>query len=347
MEIRSYRNGDEEEITKLAERVFNITMSRELWAWKFLGSPYGDSVITVAEDHGEIVGHCGAIRLDVRNEGRILPAFMGVDAMVAPEYRGKGLFQEIETHLNESYRKRGAALTFSFANPSSSRLLERYGVRQNLGEIESQTKVTNYVKFLCARVSAKVSGNKGKGWPRKAELLPSFVEKKQGEITLESTARFGSEVEDLWHSPCPSSRIMVAKGSEYLNWRYIDHPEKSYSPILVRKSGELVGLIVMGTLEFPYRKGTIADCYFKDGRDEALMKLALAQAVRYIKETGLESVTAWMPSESAAGKVLVGSGFTRRSSEVFLMVTAFDTSLSEVALQKGNWYYTLGDSDVG
>jgi GNAT superfamily N-acetyltransferase len=345
VEIRRYIEGDEERIISLAERVFDLRMSRNFWSWKFQGSPFGRSSIVVAEDSGEIVGHLGAIRLDVRIDGSTFPAFQGLDAMVAPEHRGKGLLRELENRMDEIHLEKGAALAFGFANRDSGRLLERYGTKQRLGEIESRTKVTNHPRFLVHRVRAKLLGVGKRRRPGQTPALPAFRTVKAGDITMEETSRFGREADDLCHSSCPVGRVMPAKSSEYLNWRYLDHPVNGYKPLLVRNRGELTGLLVMGILEFPFRKAIIADCLFRND-DLGILKFALDRAVSYIRGAGLESLTAWMPWESSPGEILGASGFKKRGSEVYLMATVFDKSLRDVILKKENWYYTFGDSDV-
>jgi hypothetical protein len=331
---------------RLMERVFRLRMSRELWAWKFLGSPFGDSVIIVAEHGGQIVGHCGGIRLDLRIEGETCPAFMGVDAMVASEYRGKGIFREMEILMDRKFLEQGAALVFSFANASSRRLLELYRLRKNLGEIESQTRVIHHLTFLLARMRARVRRGGTSRGPGCDDALPPFTEAREGDITMGSMDRFGGEVDDLCRRSFPSSRIMVARGRDYLNWRYMAHPGKRYEPILVRRNGHPVGLIVIGRLELPFRKGTVADCCFTDCEEDVL-KFALNQIVDYVKGTDLESVTSWMPRMSPPGRVLPELGFIGRGSDVYLMAKVFDDSLRDIVMDRSNWYYTLGDCDAG
>jgi|GEM_PF-6366530 len=345
MEIRHYRQGDEHGIIDLMLKVFGVRMAPDLWKWKFFDSPFGSPVIVVCEMHGRIIGHSAAVPRRLFVNGNSVPAFLGVDSMVDPDHRGAGIFIDIQNELSRTLPETAGKFIFSFANAASRNILAKRGIRKYLGELRSLTRVIKPGRFVINRIRNKFM----KGSPI-ANLgsdykLPPFETTLGKGLTLENVSRFSGELENLWHSTCSLQNISVDRNDDYLNWRYIDHPKKAYTPAIVKREGETVGFIVLGTLELPFRKGVIMDCHFREDDRGALVKTC-EYVTRYFKHTGLESVSTWTSGSTAMASALKSLGFLGRSAEVYLMVRTTERELEPVFNNMDNWDYSYGDSDI-
>jgi len=98
MEIRPYKEGDEEGIRELFRIVFGKEMSYELWYWKYKAHKLG-TMVYVAEDKGKIIAHYGAVPRRCLYFGREVISAVISDSMVDPSYRGifkrEGVFSQL------------------------------------------------------------------------------------------------------------------------------------------------------------------------------------------------------------------------------------------------------------
>jgi len=64
-QIRHYREGDEDQILNLRQRVFGnldpMRLRSSTWRWQFRHNPAGKALCALAEDHGRIVGQYAVI----------------------------------------------------------------------------------------------------------------------------------------------------------------------------------------------------------------------------------------------------------------------------------------------
>ena len=122
--IRSYRDGDEEQILKLRRAVFGdldpVRLKKSTWLWQFQNNPSGKAVCFLAEAKGEIVGQYVTIPTRFSIRGKETRAAFSCDTMIHPEYRRQGMFsalaREVYDHLET---RRNIHLVWGFPNDRS------------------------------------------------------------------------------------------------------------------------------------------------------------------------------------------------------------------------------------
>ncbi|ADO45550.1 hypothetical protein Hydth_1162 [Hydrogenobacter thermophilus TK-6] len=102
MEIRPYREGDEDGIRELFRLVFGKEMSRELWHWKYKAHRLG-TMVYVVEHEGRIIAHYGAIPRRCFYLGREVISAVISDSMVHPNYRAIFRKENIFYRLAKEY----------------------------------------------------------------------------------------------------------------------------------------------------------------------------------------------------------------------------------------------------
>jgi len=121
--IRTYREGDEEEIVEMHPSLRAIDRDRELgieyWTWRNKLSPYFDpSLILVAEENGKAIG-CG--HAHVRNlrisRSLTIKATQPADLFVRPEHRRRGIATELTRVARKNLREKGAIVLFGVTSP--------------------------------------------------------------------------------------------------------------------------------------------------------------------------------------------------------------------------------------
>lgn len=128
--VRPYQIGDEEKIVDLLEMAFNswphldLSSSKvDYWRWKHLNNPIGKSIVLVASHDGEIIGcnHTMPLRLKIGRE--IYLGGIGVDEAVHPDFRGRGVWNDMAEMKKKMEKKSGMAIRLGLTlNP----LLERH-----------------------------------------------------------------------------------------------------------------------------------------------------------------------------------------------------------------------------
>ena len=98
VEVRPFRPGDEPAAVALLVEVFEGwprqlpgTDPAAFFRWKHLESPFGPSVMVVAEADGAVIGFEALIRWPVSSGGRTVVGARGVDIAVRPAHRGRGV----------------------------------------------------------------------------------------------------------------------------------------------------------------------------------------------------------------------------------------------------------------
>ena len=159
-EVRSFRRADAPAVVALLSSVFAGWPRRlqgvdpaTAFRWKHLDSPFGPSVMVVAEDAGEIVGFEALLRWPFASGAGPVQTMRGVDLAVAGTHRGQGVAKQLIRAATE--RIAGTVpLVFSNPNAASDPLLVKQG-RRPVGPFEVLVRPRRPLRMLRARRSAR------------------------------------------------------------------------------------------------------------------------------------------------------------------------------------------------
>ena len=106
----------EEEASELLSMCFGESYTPDLWVWKHVANPFGQSLVAVARKKGRMVGIRPLVRSAIRYGNGWVPAVQCVDSAVDAGCRRKGLFRK----LNDlSLSKIDDTLVFNTPNEKS------------------------------------------------------------------------------------------------------------------------------------------------------------------------------------------------------------------------------------
>ena len=91
IDIRKYKNGDENKILTLFKDVFKIERNRDYWKWLYLDNPATDPIIALAEDEEKIVGQCTLLPTKMKIDKEEVLVGQSIDTMVDKDYRNTSL----------------------------------------------------------------------------------------------------------------------------------------------------------------------------------------------------------------------------------------------------------------
>lgn len=203
--IRPYEKDDLEGVLRLLRLSLGETKTLrrtpELFAWKHLDNPFGESIMLVAEHREEIVGFRSFMRWSLsRPTGRQLRCVRPVDTATHPDHRRRGIFRDLTMQAIEFARDDGVDLIFNTPNPESGAGYLAMGWRE-VGPIRVQIRPTfRAVKRL------------GNNAPERSHTT-GRVDQKRVTLGIPDRAPLG---------------LRTPRSAEYREWRFFCHPNARY-----------------------------------------------------------------------------------------------------------------------
>lgn len=304
--IRPYQKGDEVKIVELFKEVFGKEKSLRLWRWEFLENPFGTEIMLCFSEDGKLVAQCASIPVEAYLAGSVVRVAQVVDCMSSRRFRGifarkRGLYILTISQFFKTYTGPGKNI-YLYGFPG-----ERH---YRLG-----------VKMLGFRPSRPISF-----FVSTEEAKKSFfykLEKIDVDVFLEGFESFNRHMSR--YIP-----FMLKKDAKYLEWRYLLHPEKSYS-FLALKS--IVGR---------------AKAFFVVSNDGYLLDFASTEETAL--ERGLSmlgpGVKAWTPSGAPLESIFRKAGWKKEREPFGAIASGISFCSISTEWANRNFFYTAGDCDL-
>jgi hypothetical protein len=327
--IRSYRDGDEDEILRMFREVFGVERTLDHWRWKFRDCPYGGGFVTetTARD-GELTAHFAGYPVPFYSSlggSREFFAHQVGDTMTRPSVRQAGLGRHgILARISSYYFARfcrDIPFVYGFNTGHIRKLGERY-----LGYTYIEP-VGYWVKDFKDEAPPAPSA------PRRWLSGYSF-----GEVTTAS-----AELDALFVRARDDYGLLVRRDAEYLGWRYLRCPDRVHRVFAIRKWGRLVGWCAFARRCAELVCGDALVERRHAGAVAGLLQFCLAGPFR-----GVERAWAWFsPHPAWWSRVLEECGFarSREPNDLTPCFVFFEGAATRQELAE-RWYYTYGDSDL-
>jgi GNAT superfamily N-acetyltransferase len=300
----------------------------EFFRWKHMASPFGRSILLVAEQDGEVIGLEGWMRWRVTAAGRIFEALRAVDLAVAPEHRGKGVQKALLRQSTDHFPEEAA---FTFASPNEqSRPWTLKAGRLEVGRFSSFVRIGSPVR-AGIRMSATTSAaaRAEPGLDVAAERATEALDDGQGVSALLS------EADEL------NGRLRTLKDLEYLRWRF--GAISVYRAIRQERAGRLAGLAIFRVR----RKGrlwTSTICELLVARGDH--RLA-GQLLRQVAEAApVAYVSCHFPPRSTPRRAAFRCGFVPLPRGPVPTVRLLREDVAPDPVQQASWALCLGDLDL-
>jgi GNAT superfamily N-acetyltransferase len=245
-----YEPAWRERVLALQREVWGESATAEEFDWWFERNPVGPRLISLATDDGRVAGVSGMSFFRMVLDGEEADAVFALDAATHPDYRGRGLWSQLELRNEELSAQAGAAAALGFTNPVAGPIL--------VGKL-------GWRDLTSLRL-----------WARPL-LLPV-----RGDRAVETLDRFGTETDELYARARPGRGNHVVRRAEFLNWRYVDSPRR-YERFALRRGGGLEGYAVLTHKVYGGRHvGVVADLIGSARACRALLRRC-ARAARGVR----------------------------------------------------------------
>lgn len=256
MKIREATHNDIPQILKVLKASLGETSSKkteEVWRYKHIDNPFGESLVLVAEEAGEIVGVRAFMRWKWQKGEEVYSAFRAVDTATHPAHQGKGIFKKLTLKALEIGKERGDHFVFNTPNEQSRPGYLKMGWEE-VSKLKVQIRLLN-LPF---------------------NNMESEVVKSQKEDSIADLLNtYFKQLE-------ASDRLFTPKDLNYIQWRYLRNPLQNYT-IVFDKEYFIAGYVKERKRFNEFR---VSEAVFsepgKKSAKEAVLKLAKSSGAKFL-----------------------------------------------------------------
>ncbi len=278
-EIRKHAKEDNIKLSGFLDKYFPRTAgsivrrsrSPEYFEWKYGRNPFGETIVYHYWNGNEIMGTFGGLPKFISIRGKRILSYHLVDAFVAPQLQGQGVFRELgDLCYSEVDRYTDVSYAMDPMKISATALIKRYSCyfpfsfRQTLN-------ILNLVHVLESRklnIIAPIG------------MLANIVKDKFIHFQKLDIQEIKYVSESLFKAPDEDIDFSLIRDAQYFSYRYIDCPEpyrffvihsNQISCVLVVKFVQWQGLTicylvdVIGQIEFSERFFSLAQSLYTIG----------------------------------------------------------------------------------
>jgi len=229
--IMEFSEKDIGEVEKYFEENNFILKDKKLLEWKYLRNPGGKArIFVMRNEKGKIQGILSYLpRIYRKSNLERINVVQAVDALIAPEARGKALYPKIIKHSTKEMK----IPIYGFPNKRAEQIEVRSGW-EILSPIDSWFfpvkigDITFMKNILLARGIMNFF----------SKIYMKHMLARKGKIEIRGIEEFGAE-----HGMVESG-LSIERNAAFLNWRYIQNPFKKYTCLEFRKLGKIIGYCV-------------------------------------------------------------------------------------------------------
>jgi len=338
---------DKEEILALRSIVFKgeepDKQKEVFWNWQFKGNPDGEGLIYLHKEGGQVVGHFADTPKRFSVQGKEVLGTLSLDMMVHPGYRG-GMFQQLGRYAVERTKEKGFAFLTSYPiREWSIKSLRRVGWRDFFKlpvlvyPLRFRGIVNRYIHFY--PLSLLIGGI-----VRVFYFITIFPwqRKVKREIEVDPMTQFDDAFDAFWRKASSLHPVMGVRDRAFMNWRYFQHPVRTYTIYRAMKEGEMQGYIVLRKVDLlQFNSAVIVDLL---ALEENALRRLVEKGIEYSKEENADLLGCIVPRHHLYFRILRRRGFLPSFKNFLFMV--YPLIERGVPLAPEGWYVNWGDSDV-
>ena len=322
MELKRYKEGDEEQILELFELAFKKKLSKDFWLWRFKNNPFLEpEMINLMWKDDVLAGHYAVSALEMVVDDKEVLASLSGTTMTHPSFQGKGIFSTLSLELYDRINgEHGVHLVLGFPNKNS-----HYGLVKKI-EWKDVAIVPN--------LSLSTGNLKKTELQTSSRIIETFEESHSGYIK--------NTISELGFS------VSVNRSTKYLNWRYTNCPINDYSCLEISENGSCVGVVISKIFQpDPPTDPEIDIVELFCAPDLKLLQEILIHVDNNYSEKGLtdSNLNLWMSLFDPRHLLMERLGFAPGMPLTYMCTKEFTEGFGKVADYR-NWYISMGDSDI-
>jgi len=311
------------------------------FSWLYCQNPAGMARVWVVceAETDMIIGVAAAFPRRIYCQEREMRGYVLGDFCIHPEFRSLGPALALQRDSLEDLSRQGTGYVFDF--PSSSMLAIYKRLR-----IEPQDSVIRFAKPLRAdreilkRIPSKTAGRTLSVAANAALRLRDLGLSRSTAWTItEENTPCGEEFTVAFRQWAPQMGICADRSADYLNWRFLQHPQKRYQLLTARQEGRLCGYLIY------HRAGedaTVVDLFAEQSQ---VVKALLVETIAAMRNCGVHTLSTPLLESHGSRKILEDCGFQPRESAPVVLLGLPWPANHRAAQGADLWYLTHGDRE--
>lgn len=310
--------------------------NQEYYEWQFRCIP-GEAKALIASEKDRIIAFGALLPFKASVRGKVCTVFEGVEFVVLPEFRRRGIFTKLASSLYGQINNKNHA--FAFASPMSFGMYQHRLEHSFIGYFPYWIGIVNFQALIQKKVRP-LSFLK-KPFCKLIELKPL---KYNNGMVIESVNNLDKswDIVETWKY---KSDFYLKKNAAYLNWRYISHPYHKYDIYGIYRNGQPVGYVVI-------RGQNLIDLAYSDNET---LKCLLNKAIDYFREKEVLVANTYLSLDTEGVKILKNmrfwksnacqGKFTKNILYPVQRTMIKHKSNAETFPNLNSWTFTMGDVD--
>jgi hypothetical protein len=315
--------------------------------WRYFDRPGYSSTMWVFDFSDQVIAALGTEPVELSREGGIEPALRNIDAIVDPEYDGRGL----GAWMTLAMQSQNSCVLVTGGNENSTSMLKKLftalPVRKSF-KIMLHSRFFLEQKFQYPFISRLISPLFDFAF--KYYLSMKWVSRALPDNLLLVHFSDVNELLELILDPVGClGEVKVVRSKAYLKWRYVDKPGSRFWAVGALDNGKLLAYVIYsvdkGRKPDSIREGKIVDWYItsKANATEILASLFVA-AAKEMKKRDADEILLVL-NDSISEQAAISAGFVFRDLQSDFFVYQSESSDSRHIFSPDAWYQSLGDAD--
>jgi GNAT superfamily N-acetyltransferase len=323
------------------EKRFPGKTAKDYYAWKYFGNRVAQAVVGIAMAGDRVVSTVAAMIKPLQVGKRQLIAYELGDFLTAADFRRRGLFSQLVEMVCAETAVRGASFVYVQPNDTSFPLLTKLRFTEPVQIHQRHYPIPTRLMAHRLHVPPGLIS-----WTCIDDLTRRLAAPLGSgrSVHVERVYRFDGDTDRIWQKAGEEYAFLVARESEFLNWRYADSPTP-FQIWLARREGEPVGFLV-GFAAVEDGLGEIVDL-FTSSNDRPAAQALLNHAFREFHGQGMRAIFAYTIARaplSMVGEMLRRACPLVRRAPLHFVVRGFDSAVAS-QLPTFGWHLAPGDFD--
>jgi hypothetical protein len=311
------------------------------YEWLYCKNPEGKARVWVAceLETGKVIGVSAAFPRRIHRGRDLVRGYILGDFCIHPDFRSLGPALALQRRSLEDLSMEGAGFVFDFPSTSMVAIYKRLRIQPRESSIrfakplradrQIQKRVTNKAAGRTLAIAANAV----------LRLRDAGLRRSNVWTIAEETSSCGEEFTHAFQQWAPRMGICAHRSADYLNWRFLQHPQRRYQILTARKDGRLRGYLIY------HRAGedaTIVDLF---AEEDEISKAILVETIAIARRSGVNTLSAPFLQAQGSRQILEDCGFQpRESSPVVVLALPWEGN-RQTDQGAGRWYLTHGDRE--
>jgi hypothetical protein len=300
----------------------------------------------VDPDNGALAGQYVVNPARFRCFGKDVKCVTSLNTLTRKAYRGQKIFVKLAEMVYQ--RAAGEGYEFVYGAPNQN---SHHGFIARLN-FEDITEFPLYMRPLVPSEMVKeYTGNAVLSTiSRPVNAFFKFNHKNTTTIVKLNESNV-SLMDTFWDAIQDRYPVMGIRNAEYIRWRYLEVPRRTYYPYVSVVDNKIVAFAVGRIREVSkFNAGMIADFLYLDGYEKEAKDL-INTVVTLMKRGGATLAGCIMLSHTKEAHLLEKNGFFKCPDKLLpqptpLILRVLDQNMCEKIKDINNWFFTTGDYDV-